>query len=114
MIDADPAFMSKLVIGLTALISLAGAVIAIVAIFRRPLPFPEEATNKFATKEDLDSFEDKTTRTWGELFDLLRQQKSAVDASFADMERGLGRIEGQLKLCPGPKICEQLANLMKG
>lgn len=101
-------FMGQLVPALAVILGVISTVAGIVLSFRRRPPLAEEMYRDFATVKQLDQLRAEFNRTMAEIFDVQRQLKSGMDQNFKDLERGIGRIEGQLRNCPGPKLCEQI------
>lgn len=96
MANVSPEMSTVIVIiGLQALIGLFSGVCSIIAFFRRQPPIDQTLT-LYARTTDLTLLEERNTRVHAELFQVIRALQSSTDKTFADVQRILGRVEGQL------------------
>jgi hypothetical protein len=103
MTDAD--FLWKLITVGLVLANFAGTIVGIVVAFKRSPAFPEEAYQKFVTREQcvlthekadkaLEEHRLHTAKIDGEQFEQIRQNRAASESDFKTLERAIGRLEG--------------------
>lgn len=108
-IDQNVAVMYVLV-GVSFLVSLISGIVTIIKSFARRPPIDQELINyvrhpdllssEARLRAELNEINDRYDRTTAELFKIVRDLQSQVNKTFADIDRSLGRIEGELKTLP--------------
>lgn len=103
MTDAE--FLFRLIVTGGILLNFVGQIVAIVVAFKRTPPFPEEAYQRFVTRDQCAAthaksdryVEDLKSHTAGihaEIFGQIRETRSAFEADLKPIERAIGRLEG--------------------
>lgn len=108
-IDQNVAVMYVLV-GVSFLVSLISGIVTIIKSFSRRPPIDQELINyvrhpdllsaEARLRAELNEINDRYDRTTAELFKIVRDLQCQVNKTFADIDRSLGRIEGELKTLP--------------
>lgn len=98
------------IIGLQALVSLVSGVIGIVVAFRRQPSIDQELVNYVrhaelvTLKAELISqhalLSERTDKTFSDAFNRVSALQMAMEKTFSDVNRTLGRIEGKLENYP--------------
>ena len=93
-------------------VSQVANLVATLSSFRRKPPMAEELYKDFLAKSDhelkckeiqrrMEALDNHNTATHVQIFAAIRQNQVAVQTDFQTLERGLGRVEGQLKRIAG-------------
>ena len=107
MSDAD--FALKLFLVVATVTGFLGTLTGIIVSLRRKPPIAEEIYKDFATKAEVAQLRADMLRTWGEVFEVLRQNAKEMSTATAQLTGQVRLLEGILSRCPGPSQCAQAA-----